>query len=237
MVYLTLFKDVEAIGYNSIIKHIKLSYSLGASSVNHNITLVRECLKSWAKKYIILGNATDWKYAVRNCDLKGEVSDANLWIDSIDFPIIGGKERKPSSQHWSGKLKHAARRFMVLRDGKGRIRHLWGGYSPKVYDGHFIEVNQEFFQEEIQGGKILADNHFSISKKLFKDPKFYTNYPEPANSRKRKAADMEDLVLETKKRKKYNADQHYSRARIEQPFATIKSWFRSLVLPWEEDLH
>ena len=48
---------------------------------------------------------------------------------------------------------------------------------------------------------------------------------------------MEDLVLETKKRKKYNADQHYARARIEQPFATIKSWFHALDMPWGEDVH
>jgi hypothetical protein len=37
---------------------------------------------------------------------------------------------------------------------KGKVVVLWGGYIPKLYDGHFIQVNKWQFDAQY-GGKFL----------------------------------------------------------------------------------
>jgi hypothetical protein len=54
---------------------------------------------------------------------------------------------------------------MVLADGKGVIRKLWGGYSPKIHDGNWLEIHKEWFEENLVGGVVVADNHFMWEKK------------------------------------------------------------------------
>lgn len=55
--------------------------------------------------------------------------------------------------------------FMVLQDAKGVVCTLWGGYSPKVFDGDFFKVNQDWIEQSLAGDPVLADNHFEWAKK------------------------------------------------------------------------
>ncbi len=78
-----------------------------------------------------LGRIEEWKAAMKNVKGIKHFSEVCLWIDSTDFKMkdIGGKKRKARS--WSFKCNSRGRRFMVLRDGIGRIRRMWGGYHQK----------------------------------------------------------------------------------------------------------
>ena len=92
----------------------------------------------------------------------------NLWIDSSDFKTtkIAGEGKK--SAYFSYKSKSFGRRFMVLRDGKGRVMKLWGGYSPKIYDSHFVEAYCDWFEENLLGGFVYGDGHFVAAAKMLK---------------------------------------------------------------------
>jgi hypothetical protein len=72
----------------------------------------------------------------------------------------GKRSVSKKSPKWSYKEKGPGLRFMFLMDGKRRIRKLWGGYSPKMYDGDFIKMNKEFFEEHCSGVGIVGDIHF-----------------------------------------------------------------------------
>jgi hypothetical protein len=58
-------------------------------------------------------------------------------MDSSDFPMQRRGKTSRKDPDWSYKLNRPGRRYMFLRDEKGKIRKIWGGYSPKVYDGEF----------------------------------------------------------------------------------------------------
>ena len=126
---------------------------------------------------------------------------------------------------------------MILRDGKGIIRRIWGGYSPKRHDGTFLSDNKEELDNSLVGGVILADNHFSKGKKLFKNIKFYTNFSMKKSKDKHRFQgededDFEDNIA--KAQEKFNKQHQKARARIETPFGWIKTKFDTLQFPWLE---
>jgi hypothetical protein len=236
-VTLVLYKDAFKIGYQRLLKRVKLSYKITHKSLQHNAEVLRRIMKEWAQQHIILGSETDWNQAVRHCDLKGDVKDANLWMDSTDVPEEGKRSVSRKDPRWSFKLNGPGRRYMIVRDGKGKIRKIWGGYSPKVHDGTWLELMKESLEESLSGAVVLADNHFSAGKKLFESVTFLTNYAEKKVSKKRKRESEEDgegLTTLTKQQKQFNSAHRKARARIETPFGYIKSKFESLEKPWSE---
>jgi hypothetical protein len=72
----------------------------------------------------------------------------------------------------------------VLRDGHGRIRKVWGGYSPKIYDGSLLELNREWFEENLANAGVIADQQFEWGKKNLKKVKFYTPIPRQKKERR-----------------------------------------------------
>jgi hypothetical protein len=53
---------------------------------------------------------------------------------------------------------------MVLRNGKGKILKLWGGYSPKVYDGTWLEIIKQELDKTLAGGVVLQTVTLSKGK-------------------------------------------------------------------------
>lgn len=97
---------------------------------------------------------------------------------------------------------------------------------------------KEPLEQQLQGGVVLADNHFSKGKKIFQNVKFLTNFAKKGQSKKRKKESMEegvDLTTLTKKQVQFNSAHRHARARIEIPFGFIKSKIEALNQPWSED--
>jgi hypothetical protein len=59
----------------------------------------------------------------------------NLIMDSTDFRLFGRASALKKNSFWSYKLNRPRQRFQALVDAKGKFQGLWGGYSPKIYDG------------------------------------------------------------------------------------------------------
>ena len=119
----------------------------------------------------------------------------------------------------------------MLRDGHGRIRKVWSGYSPKIYDGSLLELNREWFEENLVNAGVIADQHFEWGKKNFKKVKFYIPIKRPSQGKRKRGDRIPKL---TKKEQRYNNAVHKARARMEDFFGRIKTMFTSLREPWGE---
>ena len=164
--------------------------------------------------------------------VKKEFKDTNLWIDSTDFPIYKPKGADKKSPSWSYKLNSIGRRYMVLCDGKRKVRKLWGGYSPKIYDGHFLEMHKDWLNENLKGSTVVTDNHFSWGRKNLKNVKFLVNYPESNENGEENSKD--EIKKLTKEKKKFNENHKHCRARVESPFGIVKSKFKILSMKTQE---
>ena len=112
---------------------------------------------------------------------------------------------------------------MIVTDGKRRVRKIWGGYSPKIFDGHFLEMNKDWLEQNLGGSTIITDNHFSWGRKNLKKVKFSVNYPEISEEN-----ENYEVVNLTKQKKKFNINHKHCRARIESPFGIVKDKFKTL---------
>ena len=231
-VLLTIYKDLSGFGYGHVLKLVNLRFSFSQVSFQHNARLVRPLFKRWAKSIIQIGDASKWNNARRRCEFPSGLNDVSLWIDSSDFSIQCPAGPKRKNPYYSHKNLALARRYMMIADAKGRIRKIWGGYSPKVYDGHWLEINREWIDDNMTGGVVVGDCHFAAGKTMFENVTFFTPHPKkwvPKNE------DGEGLVKLTKEQIKWNAALAHVRVRIEQPFGWIKSNFASLSQKWAEN--
>jgi len=61
-------------------------------------------------------------------------------MDSSDFKMKGKRSTSTKDPFWSYKENGPARRFMMVTDGRGSVKRIWGPYSPKTYDGDFLKA-------------------------------------------------------------------------------------------------
>jgi len=96
---------------------------------------------------------------------------------------------------------------MLVTDGKGSIKKIWGPYSPKTYDGDFLKCHQSELSNVIKGCNVVADCHFAYAR------------PQGTIGNVRFLAPYARIC-----------------ARVESPFGLIKQRFKSLKGPfWEDD--
>jgi hypothetical protein len=77
-------------------------------------------LVKWAKQQFVLGDAGEWDAAASTVTRPRGTQGANLWIDSSDFKLVRQRGRGAKDPYFSFKANSLARRFTLLRDGKGR---------------------------------------------------------------------------------------------------------------------
>jgi len=250
IVYGTLYKDLFFTPYDCLAESFKFGYKISKKSWYQNVQRMRPLLAAWAREHHIeLYNEAHWKRAAKDLNANGVVKGATHLMDSTDIHIQRrGKKRGPKSDLWSGKENRPSLRFMTLEDGYGLINELWGGYSPKIYDSHFVQSQQQFFTGKMKGAKIVADQHFSSVHKYFANPEFVTKLRElkskDEKGRKRKRDefdsdeedDDEDMDVRAKTREQHNQDVAEVRGPVEGPFGHIKRKFASLKEPWAESL-
>jgi len=137
---------------------------------------LRRTFANWGREQIQLGTYGDWKMAARRIPLKKPFKSALFWMDSSDFPLIKRKGVGRKSTQWSFKLNRPGRRYMFLQDGRGHFQRLWGGYSPKLFDGDFLDLKRRWLEEKLSGSGVVADNHFAWGKKNLKKVEFLTPF-------------------------------------------------------------
>ncbi len=53
---------------------------------------------------------------------------------------------------------------MLLQNGKNQIVKIWGGYTPNMYDGYFLDLKKELFRRRLKGAHVIGDDHFRMGK-------------------------------------------------------------------------
>jgi len=115
-------------------------------------------------------------------------------------------------------------------DGKTRVRGLWGGYTPKLYDSRFLKLHEDEFNQKFYGATFIADSHYQEGKKIFPNITWHVNIHKPP---KKKGSNEGEILC--KKHNVYNQQHQQARARVESPNGIFKTMFKSLSAPWMED--
>lgn len=230
--YLALYHDITGLGYKHIIADEHLRGILNHKSLQHNTEEIRRLGAQWAKQYIELPSYEARVELAKHTHQSRVLGTIDLWADSTDFPMV--KKRNVTKKHrdWSYKENKPAQRFMCFTTGDGIIRKLYGGYSPKVYDGQFLEIFQPIWEEEFAQSKIIADEHFRKAGKQFKKVTWVVPFKNTSRN------DPEDegrrVSVLTQAEQKWNSEVSKIRSRIEAPFGHVKRMFNLLSTPWME---
>lgn len=230
--YIQLYKDMNAIGYCKLEKETKSWNKITLKSLRTNTRRIRYWLSKWGKKQIQIGALSDWSKAKRNVVLGKQVEDANLWMDSTDCPLKGKYSISKKDKSWSYKLGCPGQRYMTIVDGRTRFRYVEGGYSPKLFDGHFLKLKKNELKKNFKDGVVLADSHFSMGRSLFKKIKFHTNIAATKKNKKRDRSESSGLLCD--KHRTYNQQHQAARSRVEGPNGIVKCMFKALEKPWFE---
>lgn len=100
-------------------------------------------------------------------------------MDLFNIQLSGVTWVSKKDSSWSYKLNSPGQHFMALLDAWGQFWALWGGYSPKIFNGDFLKIQQEFMETKLKGAVILANNHFSYGQTGFHSVKFVTTLSHP----------------------------------------------------------
>lgn len=215
---LTLFKDIEGIGINKLLAGVKHWYPVSDKSLNHNIKEIRRVLANWGTHQIFLGYADDWNDARDNSWYPDSMKRTNLWVDSSDFGLTGKRKISRKSDEWSYKLNGPGRRFMMFMDGSMVVRALFGPYSPKIHDSCWLEANQDWIRENLWGGAVVGDCHFSWGRKRFDHTKFYVPYSKTCRN-------YREMIP-------FNKEARKVRSSVESVFGQLDTMFKSLSEPF-----
>src|SRR6185437_2624379 len=96
----------------------------------------------WGRAQVRLGKQDEWDEAAAAAINHAQefLRNVRMWADSSDFSIARRTEwRSKKGAYWSYKNNRPAQRYMLFSDGRGRVRILWGGYSPKLYDSNALK--------------------------------------------------------------------------------------------------
>jgi hypothetical protein len=224
---LSLYKDIKGYGYQRILKEVSVPpYKINPKSFQHNTKLVRWLGDRWSRNVFKIGNRVEWEKASEGTHQNKILPRVNLWCDSVDFPKqkYHGCSRK--ADDWSYKLNRPGRRYMLVRDGAGKIVYINGGYSPKLYDSEFLDAHKSDWEQQFSGSTIVADEHFRRGGEEFKEVTWVTPYKEAPENRRGAL---------TKKERDWNKAITKVRARLECPFGEVKQKWSALSQPWAED--
>ena len=228
----TLYHDQKGIGFIALKSHIILDFYIGHNSLAHNATRIRLAGYVWGRLHVVVGDREEWDERSDGRRRAQWLRKINLWMDSTDVRIRRNKARGSwDRKHHSYKENAPGLRYMVVTDGWGVIRMMRGGYSPKTYDGHYLEWEHTEISKQLHGGHIAADNHFKAGVKLFRSPKFYvtgvsSRIPDSEN-------DHDRLTDRTKTQGQRDLQLKRLRGRVERPFAHIKNSWAALSGPFD----
>lgn len=228
--YLLLFKEIHAIGYNQLLHSVRDWHNCSEDSFKHNLQTLRTLLGEWGKEQIILGTKSDWDRNAKRIPMGRRVKGINLWIDSSDFRLKGRRSVSRKDPSWSYKCNSPAHRFMLISDGHMKPRLLRGGYSPKVYDSEWVRINKEFLDSNLHGGVLVGDSHFRAGREYLNN----VTIEAPVTAAGRPRRGQTSVGHLTKDVQNYNKQVRKVRHRIESPFGLARLKFKTLALPWME---
>jgi DDE superfamily endonuclease len=232
---LALYKDLFGDGYAKILSSVDVGFKTSPKSLQHNTCIIRGALFAWALSVIEVGTAEDWNSKKHFLSKKPGLDKVNLLIDSSDFRLPGRSSVSKKDPSWSYKLNSPAQRYQVVCDASLQVRGIWGGYSPKIYDGHWVNMMKHTLVKEYSGARILGDCHYETGNSAISsiggqgEVQFFTAFPKP-RGRKSKRDKSEGKKSLTAAQKKWNKSCSHTRGRMEEPFSHVKQKWKALNL-------
>eukprot|EP00727_Mastigamoeba_balamuthi_P001920 m51a1_g11725 hypothetical protein (286) ;mRNA; r:106426-107383 len=216
-VYLALFKDLKGVGYGALHASVLCWMPIAMKSFAQNQKNLRKVFTRWRCQQIHRSTFKDRKTMAKQLQLPKALCKITVAIDSVDFP------------KWSFMENHPAGRFMVTLDMQGRPVGVWGPYSPKLFDGHWIQANKKMLKLLFPNNVFIADNHFAWARDNMKMPAFFTTYACPL---KRPAT--EGVAKLPAKKRILNRQITDIRSHVESPFGVIKENVKAVGRPFAE---
>ena len=155
---LSLFKDITGVGYTALVSsmHPK-SRSLNHKTFQHNCKKIRRSLYRWVRMNISSLSKKELLLRSKYRTSSNKLKKVDLWVDSVEYAKVKRGKYSKKDADWSYKLNNKGRKYLVFRSGDGKIVKIWGGYSPKLYDGHFIELFKDEIEKLTGGMDIIGD--------------------------------------------------------------------------------
>jgi hypothetical protein len=232
-VTLFFYKGMTGYGYQKILKTVELSFDFNHKTFQHNCEVLRLLGEKWAERHIEWGTKEEWDEAAKDVKRKGALKEVNLWADSFDLPMTNPKGWSKRDLDFSYKLNRYGQRYMAFQNRLRQICWIGGGYSPKMYDGHYIHSVCREIRRNLKGGVVVADSHFRKAEAGMKEVQFKTPFPKPAIQKGWRAG--AGVAKLDRAKQVYNRRQKALRARVESTFGIIHGIFPSLKQPWRED--
>eukprot|EP00727_Mastigamoeba_balamuthi_P014710 m51a1_g9865 hypothetical protein (356) ;mRNA; r:49678-64261 len=69
--------------------------------------------------------------------------------------------------------------YQILVSGHGHVECVWGGYSPKYYNGEFIKTMRDWWEANMHNNVIMVDGHYGWPRDHIAHPKWLLNYLTP----------------------------------------------------------
>ncbi|KAL6075868.1 hypothetical protein QOT17_003178 [Balamuthia mandrillaris] len=214
--------DLTGQGYNSLHDEVRPWLGVSAKSLQHNTKVLRQVMAKWGRRQIKWGRQEAWKRAGVQVRRPKWLEKVNLTMDSTDLKKEGRRTISKKDDCWSFKENRPGCRYMVVFDLENRVRGLWGGYSPKTYDAHWVLAQKEHFDCKWKGANIVADCHFDLPRDMFENVKIITPVAARAGT----------TLSEVQQKR--NQELRRLRARVESPFGLWKSKWKALSEPWRE---
>ena len=150
-------------------------------------------------------------------------------LDSVDFPVKGFHGMKKKNKMWSKKLEKPGRRYQVVSDGSGIPLKIFGGYSPKTYDAHWVEHNRDWLDNNLENAISLGDCHYWSGQDECHRMELIASMPKtvkPHNGIVYVGCKSIDVTTEEfQLRQKFIQNV---RANVERPFGQMKLTFKVL---------
>lgn len=161
--YISIYKDLTGIGYKELSEGTKLWHKIADKTLRHNCQLLRELRWKWGKRKIIKGEKKNWDDSSENVRKPAFLKKVNLWMDSFDIALR--VKAKRSDDNWSFKCNSKGIRFQAILDGESRFRGLYGGYSLKLYEVHWVDANRHLWKCATKGQLLLLTITIFLPKK------------------------------------------------------------------------
>lgn len=144
-----IYKDQYGISYDKLEEEAR-DWMATKKSLRHNQKVLRKIFRQWAKKHVKLGTLEDWN-RVSVANLRKIDNPPHLLADSTDFRKSGKASTSRKDMNWSYKCNSPGRRYMAFSDVTGKPLRVFGGYSPKLYDGHWVDIKKDWMEKRLKG--------------------------------------------------------------------------------------
>ena len=228
-VKIALFKDCKGISYQDLKDRLPSSIKWSKHTLQHNQKLIRYNMEEWADQVMTRAQLDMYLNSSTRQGNKKMRKKSVLLLDSSDFGLVGKYHTQKTNKLWSYKLNGPGRRYQLLTDANGVPIKIWGGFSPKLYDGHWLSAKRNWFEKRLNGAVVLADCHYWSAQDEFKKCTLMPVMPKtikPKHGMVR--VGNKNINVSCLMWKREQMEIKKLRSNVERPFGQMKIMFKVL---------